>query len=40
MQARGYAGELLTMNPHTLVRNDWIALTLASALSSSLHFLR
>jgi cobalt/nickel transport system permease protein len=32
MQARGYAGELLTMNPHVMGRSDWLALAAAAVL--------
>lgn len=31
MQARGYAGEFLTINPHIMRRRDWAALAIAAA---------
>jgi cobalt/nickel transport system permease protein len=39
MQSRGYAGELLTMNPHHMTRTDWLALALAGALALVPHLL-
>ena len=32
MQARGYTGELLTMNPHVMTRTDWLALAVVAVL--------
>ncbi|HUF39236.1 MAG TPA: cobalt ECF transporter T component CbiQ [Anaerolineales bacterium] len=39
MQARGYAGELLTMNPHVMARADWFALAAAGAVVLLPHIL-
>lgn len=37
MLARGYRGQLLTMNPHVMGRRDWLAAAAAVALLAVIH---
>jgi cobalt/nickel transport system permease protein len=37
MQARGYRGQLLTLNPHSMHARDWLALSIVALLSASLQ---
>jgi cobalt/nickel transport system permease protein len=39
MLARGYRGELLTMNPHLMAADDWRALALATVLVVALQLI-
>jgi len=39
MLARGYEGELLTMNPHHMIASDWQALALAFLLIAALQVI-
>lgn len=39
MLSRGYAGELLTLRPHSMRRSDWLALFLALACVAGLQVL-
>jgi cobalt/nickel transport system permease protein len=39
MLARGYTGQLLTLNPHTMQIRDWLALSLLSFFSVSIQVL-
>lgn len=39
MLARGYRGQLLTMNPHVMTRRDWLAAAMAVALLAGIQIV-
>ena len=39
MLARGYRGQLLTMNPHIMLRSDWLFLLLGVLLIVALQVI-